>query len=31
MNEEVQHVVLEDLPKKHMGPYTHSIQHPLGA
>ena len=31
MNEEVQHVVLENLPKKHMGPYTHCIQHPLGA
>lgn len=28
---EVQHVVLEDLPKKHMGPCAHGIQNPLGA
>lgn len=30
-NAEVQHVVLEDLPKKYMGPRTHCIQHPIGA
>lgn len=30
-NAEVQRVILEDLPKEHMGPCTHGIQHPLGA